>query len=91
MSCDRLAEFGIVAQGPAHIAELVMAIEKALPVLEVLVETMRLLDERIGLLHAEIAVASKRMKLRVPRGAFRRGPSCTKCLAASDSSFCGTG
>lgn len=50
----RLAEFGIVvAQGPAHVAKLVMAVEDperllpdmARPVLGVLVETLRLLDE----------------------------------------------
>lgn len=59
-----LAEFGIVvAQGPAHVAKLVMAIEHpdgplpdmARPVLEVLAGTLRMLDERIRLLDTEIA------------------------------------
>jgi len=63
-----LAEFGIVvAQGPAHVAKLVMAVEDperllpdmARPVLGVLVETLRLLDERIRFLDAEIARRAK--------------------------------
>src|SRR5690554_3333014 len=63
-----LAEFGIiVAQGPAHVVKLILAVEDpesplpemARPVLEVLVETLRALDERIRLLDAEIAHRAK--------------------------------
>jgi transposase len=59
-----LAEFGmIVAQGPAHVAKLVRAVEDpanplpnaARPILCVLVETLRSLDKRITLLDVAIA------------------------------------
>lgn len=63
-----LAEFGlVVAQGPAHVAKLVMAVldpedplpEAARPILYVLVDMLGLLDERIKLLDVEIARRAK--------------------------------
>jgi transposase len=63
-----LAEFGIVvAQGPAHVTKLMMAVEDpkkllpdmARPVLEVLVEALCALDERTRLLDNEIARRAK--------------------------------
>jgi transposase len=62
------AEFGmVVAQGPAHAAKLVSAVEDpasvlpeaARPILRLLAETLRMLDERIGLLDAAIARRAK--------------------------------
>jgi transposase len=66
-----LAEFGmVVAQGPAHVAKLVTAVkdpaialpEAARPILCVLVETLRSLDERIRLLDVAIARRAKEDK-----------------------------
>lgn len=63
-----LAEFGlVVAQGPAHVAKLVMAVqdpehplpEAARPILYVLVDMLSLLDERVKLLDVEIARRAK--------------------------------
>jgi transposase len=59
-----LAEFGMVAaQGPSHVAKLVSAIEDrdtdipelARPILRLLVEQLRSLDERVALLDRELA------------------------------------
>ena len=59
-----LAEFGIVvAKGPCHVAKLVVAIEDnktglpemARPILQLLVEQLRFLDERVALLDRELA------------------------------------
>jgi transposase len=66
-----LAEFGmVVAQGPAHLTKLVTAVkdpaiplpEAARPILCVLVETLRSLDERIRLLDVAIARRAKEDK-----------------------------
>jgi transposase len=66
-----LAEFGIVAaQGPAHVVKLITAVkdpanplpEAARPILFVLVETLRSLDERIRLLDVAIAYRAKEDK-----------------------------
>jgi transposase len=63
-----LAEFGlVVAQGPAHVAKLVMAVqdpehplpEAACPILYALVDKLSLLDERVKLLDVEIAPRAK--------------------------------
>ena len=63
-----LAEFGlVVAQGPAHVTKLVMAVqdpdhmlpEAARPILCVLVDMLALLDQRIKLLDVEIARRAK--------------------------------
>ena len=63
-----LAEFGlIVAQGPAHVAKLIMAVqdpkqplpEGARPILCVLVDMLNLLDQRIKLLDIAIARRAK--------------------------------
>ena len=64
-----LAEFGlIVAQGPAHVAKLIMAVqefqaasipEAARPILCVLVDMLGLLDQRIKLLDIAIARRAK--------------------------------
>jgi transposase len=63
-----LAEVGIVvAKGPAHIPQLVRAVEDphepvpeiARPILQVLIETLRSLDNRIALLDREIAQRAK--------------------------------
>jgi transposase len=63
-----LAEYGIVvAKGPAHLGELVAQLEDpatpvheaARPVLSMLVETLRSLDERIALLDVAIARCAK--------------------------------
>ncbi len=63
-----LAEFGlVVAQGPAHVTKLVMAVqdpdhllpEAAHPILCVLVDMLGLLDQRIKLLDVEIARRAK--------------------------------
>jgi transposase len=63
-----LAEFGIVvAQGPAHITKLILAVEDpeqllpdmARPILGVLVETLHTLEERIRLLDNQIARRAK--------------------------------
>jgi transposase len=67
-----LAEFGlVVAQGPAHVAKLVAAIEgpeqlfpeAARPVLQVLTGTLGALEERIKLLDVEIARRAKEDEL----------------------------
>jgi transposase len=58
-----LAEFGlIVAQGPAHVPQLVQAVENpdeplpeiARPVLQILIDTLHRLDEQIALLDREV-------------------------------------
>jgi transposase len=58
-----LAEFGlIVAQGPAHLPQLVQAVENpdeplpeiARPVLQILIDTLHRLDEQIALLDREV-------------------------------------
>ena len=58
-----LAEFGlIVAQGPAHVPQLVQAVENpdetlpeiARPVLQILIDTLHRLDEQIALLDHEV-------------------------------------
>jgi len=63
-----LAEFGIVAaKGPFHVAKLVAAIEDdrsgipemARPILRLLVEQLRSLDERVALLDRELARRAK--------------------------------
>jgi len=63
-----LAEFGIVtAKGPFHVAKLVTAIESdrsgipemARPILRLLVEQLRSLDERVALLDRELARRAK--------------------------------
>ena len=63
-----LAEFGIVAaKGPFHVAKLVTAIEDdrsgipemARPILRLLVEQLRSLDERVALLDRELARRAK--------------------------------
>jgi transposase len=63
-----LAEFGlIVAKGPAHVAQLVQAVENpdeplpeiARPVLHILITTLHRLDEQIALLDHEIAQRAK--------------------------------
>jgi transposase len=63
-----LAEFGmVVAQGPAHVTKLVSAVqdltnslrESARPILRVLIETLRSLDESITLLDVAIARRAK--------------------------------
>jgi len=67
-----LAEFGlVVAQGPAHVAKLVAAIEDpehpfpeaACPVLQILAGTLGVLEERIKLLDLEIARRAKEDEL----------------------------
>jgi transposase len=67
-----LAEFGlVVAQGPAHVAKLIAAIEDpahplpgaARPVLQVLVGTLGALEERLKLLDLEIARRAKEDEL----------------------------
>ena len=63
-----LAEFGlIVAQGPAHVPQLVQAVENpdeplpeiARPVLQILIDTLHRLDEQIALLDREVAQRAK--------------------------------
>ncbi len=63
-----LAEFGIVAaKGPAHVAQLVQAVENpdeplpeiARPVLQILIDTLHRLDEQIVLLDREVAQRAK--------------------------------
>jgi len=64
-----LTEFGLIAaQGPAHVSQLVRAVEDAAepipelaqPVLQMLVETLHRLDEQIAHLDCEIAQRAKR-------------------------------
>ena len=63
-----LAEFGIVvAKGPAHVPQLVRAVESpdeplpelARPVLQILIDTLHRLDEQIALLDREVAQRAK--------------------------------
>lgn len=63
-----LAEFGmIVAQGPSHVSKLIIAVQNpeqhlpdmARPVLEVFVEMLSALDQRLKVLDAEIARRAK--------------------------------
>ena len=63
-----LAEFGIVvAKGPAHVPQLVQAVENpdeplpeiARPVLQILIDTLHRLDEQIALLDREIVQRAK--------------------------------
>jgi transposase len=63
-----MAEFGvIVAQGPAHVAKLIMAVadpggplpDAARPVLDILIETLRSLDEKIRRMDVEITRRAK--------------------------------
>jgi transposase len=63
-----LAEFGIVAaRGPAHVPQLMLAVEDpdepipelARPILQMLIETLRGLDEQIACLDHEIAQRAK--------------------------------
>jgi transposase len=63
-----LAEFGIVvAKGPAHVSQLVQAVENpdeplpeiARPILQILIDTLHRLDEQIGLLDREVAQRAK--------------------------------
>src|SRR5215210_6678636 len=63
-----LAEFGIVvAKGPAHVPQLVQAVENpdeplpeiARPILQILIDTLHRLDEQIALLDREIAQRAK--------------------------------
>src|SRR3712207_1143535 len=63
-----LAEFVIVAaKGPAHVAQLVQAVENpdeplpeiARPVLQILIDTLHRLDEQIVLLDREVAQRAK--------------------------------
>jgi transposase len=63
-----LAEFGmVVAKGPAHVSQLVQAVENpdeplpeiARPILQILIDTLHRLDEQIGLLDREVAQRAK--------------------------------
>ena len=63
-----LAEFGlVVAKGPAHVSQLVQAVENpdeplaeiARPILQILIDTLQRLDEQIGLLDREVAQRAK--------------------------------
>jgi transposase len=63
-----LAEFGIVvAKGPAHVSQLVQAVENpdeplpetARPILQILIDTLHRLDEQIALLDREVAQRAK--------------------------------
>jgi transposase len=63
-----LAEFGmVVAKGPAHISQLVQAVENAdeplpeiaRPILKILIDTLQRLDEQIALLDREVAQRAK--------------------------------
>jgi len=63
-----LAEFGIVvAKGPAHVSQLVQAVENpdeplpeiAQPILQILIDTLHRLDEQIALLDREVAQRAK--------------------------------
>ena len=63
-----LAEFGIVvAKGPAHVPQLVQAVENpdeplpeiARPILQILIDTLHRLDEQIALLDREIVQRAK--------------------------------
>jgi len=63
-----LAEFGIVvAKGPAHVPQLVQAVENpdeplpaiARPILQILIDTLHRLDEQIALLDREVAQRAK--------------------------------
>ena len=63
-----LAEFGIVvAKGPAHVSQLVRAVENpdeplpeiARPILQILIDTLQRLDEQIALLDREVAQRAK--------------------------------
>ena len=63
-----LAEFGmVVAKGPAHVSQLVRAVENldeplpeiARPILQILIDTLQRLDEQIALLDREVAQRAK--------------------------------
>ena len=63
-----LAEFGtVVAKGPAHVSQLVQAVENpdgplpeiARPILQILIDTLHRLDEQIALLDREVAQRAK--------------------------------
>jgi transposase len=63
-----LAEFGmVVAKGPAHVSQLVRAVESpdeplpeiARPILQILIDTLQRLDEQIALLDREVAQRAK--------------------------------
>src|SRR3712207_2645691 len=63
-----LAEFGrVVAKGPAHISQLVQAVETpheplpeiARPILQILIDTLHQLEEQIALLDREVAQRTK--------------------------------
>ena len=63
-----LAEFGmVVAKGPAHVSQLVQAVENpdeplpeiARPILQILIDTLHRLDEQITLLDHEVAQRAK--------------------------------